>query len=924
MLASATDYYVSNAGNDLALGISASTSWKTITKVNSAFITMKPGDRILFNRGGTFYGTIIPTKSGSDGNPITIGSYGTGLNPVITGFTTISGWVNEGNGIYSKVLTSEAQTNMVIIDGVNTGMGRYPKSSYMIYESCSTNASITDNELGNTTNWTGAEAIIRKNDWTLDRCSITNHSGNILTYVSLGTTQNATANYGYFIQNDLRCVTNVGDWYHNKNTGKFYMYFGSINPTTKNVKVATINNLITNQSGIDYITLNNISLSGSIGNAVNYTWQNDHCVIQGCNISFAGQDGVRLFGDFGIIDNNQIAYCNGFGIYSYGMNALITNNALSNISTIAGQSKGWLEFVGIFVEKNDCIIRYNRIENVGYDGISLGAAANNVTIQNNLIINSCLMLNDGAAIYLSGTHSSIKIDGNIILNSIGNNAGTPNKTLMAEGIYLDENANHISVTNNTVGNCSNSGIKLHKAHDNTVLNNISFNNYTGIDFENWTGTSTIYNNTITGNIFFAKATMQFSLRFSSVTNDIPSFGTASNNYYLRPLDDNKVIYTNQTSIGPKNRTLSDWQLFTNQDASSHKSPIALSNTNDIRFEYNELKTNKIVTLDKPMIDAKGAKFVSSITLLPFTSIVLMVDPNPIQATPAYTGSIIENVSPSLVEMTYNLSLASIVPSPSAFIVQVNGINRNINSVVISGNKVLLTLASKVLFNEKVTVTYIKPGTNWIQTSAGGSASSISSQIVTNNCIESSKSNNLPVLVIKNELNYYSGFVGEIDASGSYDLDNDSLIFEWKVPENVTVSSASNSIIQFFSPMVDSETKLEFQIKVTDGIDIVTRSIYINILPYIQELTEVPGNDEIEFLIYPNPARIFINISKRRITQTPQIVKIIDFYGRIVYTCPIEPGLSDLHIPLALTPGIYIIALLSGNSTLFSQKLIINK
>ena len=33
-----------------------------------------------------------------------------------------------------------------------------------------------------------------------------------------------------------------------------------------------------------------------------------------------------------------------------------------------------------------------------------------------------------------------------------------------------------------------------------------------------------------------------------------------------------------------------------------------------------------------MIDVKGTKYVNSITLLPFTSVVLMVDPNPRQST----------------------------------------------------------------------------------------------------------------------------------------------------------------------------------------------------------------------------------------------------------------------------------------------------
>jgi len=40
------------------------------------------------------------------------------------------------------------------------------------------------------------------------------------------------------------------------------------------------------------------------------------------------------------------------------------------------------------------------------------------------------------------------------------------------------------------------------------------------------------------------------------------------------------------------------------------------------------KTNKIITLAEPMIDVKKTKYVNSVTLAPYTSVILMVDPNP--------------------------------------------------------------------------------------------------------------------------------------------------------------------------------------------------------------------------------------------------------------------------------------------------------
>ncbi|MBE0675153.1 MAG: T9SS type A sorting domain-containing protein, partial [Bacteroidales bacterium] len=100
--------------------------------------------------------------------------------------------------------------------------------------------------------------------------------------------------------------------------------------------------------------------------------------------------------------------------------------------------------------------------------------------------------------------------------------------------------------------------------------------------------------------------------------------------------------------------------------------------------------------------------------------------------PVYVSSVIENTTPSRLEMTYNLTLANITPAASAFTVRVNSSARTVSAVTISGTKVLLTLASQVVYGDVVTVAYTKPATNPLQTASGGQAVSISAQSVTNN------------------------------------------------------------------------------------------------------------------------------------------------------------------------------------------------
>src|ERR1035437_2124254 len=102
-------------------------------------------------------------------------------------------------------------------------------------------------------------------------------------------------------------------------------------------------------------------------------------------------------------------------------------------------------------------------------------------------------------------------------------------------------------------------------------------------------------------------------------------------------------------------------------------------------------------------------------------------------SPVYTSSTVENATPSLLTMTYNLTLANYIPVGSAFSVLVNSVARTVNTVVISGTKVQLNLASHILPGDIVTISYTKPTSNPIQTTSGGTATSITNQPVINNC-----------------------------------------------------------------------------------------------------------------------------------------------------------------------------------------------
>jgi hypothetical protein len=102
--------------------------------------------------------------------------------------------------------------------------------------------------------------------------------------------------------------------------------------------------------------------------------------------------------------------------------------------------------------------------------------------------------------------------------------------------------------------------------------------------------------------------------------------------------------------------------------------------------------------------------------------------------PVYIMSVLNESSPSIIDITYDVSLANIVPAASAFTVHVNSASRPLSSVSIVGGAVKVILATPVIAGDVTTISYSKPVTNPLQSLTGGLADNISSQMVTNNLI----------------------------------------------------------------------------------------------------------------------------------------------------------------------------------------------
>ncbi len=642
----ATTYYLSSSsGSDYNSGTDPSSPWQSINKINS--ISLQPGDNVLFKRGDTFYGSLKISNSGSTGNPITFGAYGSGNKPILTGFTTVSSWRNVGGNIWesTNAISNLPTLNIVLVNGVNTPIGRYPNSGFFSFQSHSGASSITSSSLSGSTNWTGAKVVVRTNRWSFAKKTITSQSGGTLYYAD-GTAEPVMNNFGFFIEDDSRTLDAQGEWYYNPNTKKLDIY--STNQPN-NVQITSVEKII---SGIhqNNVTIDNLDIRGANTDAISLE-NSQYPTITNCDISYTGVFGIQVTNSssYADIEHNNISDCGSSSIESmdFGPYYTIKYNNIKRSSLVSTILPDDYNGAAIHCPGNYSLIQYNQIDSSGYDGISFRGT--NSQVRNNFINYSCLVRDDGGGIYTGYAGEPGKvIDGNIILNSQGNSLGTATE-VHCSGIYIDDLGNNMTISNNTIANSSSAGLFVHNSNNITIKNNTLFNNgvpqsfVTGSLCLQASGPSMVKGLNISNNVFFAKNPDQLCWFYYSVAdaNDVKSFGSSDGNFFAKPIGDAQTFIIRPSSSNPGDQfNLSGWRSWSGKDGNSSSSSKTISNVSDLRFEYNPTSQSKTISLDASYVDAKGNSYDGSITLAPYSSAVL------IKNGPATNNSLLPAVNPS--------------------------------------------------------------------------------------------------------------------------------------------------------------------------------------------------------------------------------------------------------------------------------------
>jgi uncharacterized repeat protein (TIGR02059 family) len=597
---SASHYYVKNTGSDSYTGLSDAQAWATISKVNSR--TFAAGDTISFNKGDTWRETLVIPSSGTADSYIIFNSYGSGLNPRILGSAKATTWTETSSGSH---IWKSATTFSINPYTAN--------QSEIFFEN-------TDGTKSWGTYASGTSGLTSEYKWTWVSSNIyvysTSDPGSAYTSVEIP-------------QRESAVNTNRKNYFGLDGIDMFFTYWSGVGYDVTHYDM-------TNQHGL-LIANCEIGLIGA--------W--DDNIEQGYGIESVYSDMV--------VRNNRIHDCGrrGFAIDIYGSGFTASN---------------------ILVELNEF---YGGFHTTGCD-IDVGAGYNgnldNVVIRRNFF-------HEPDNSYASGPSNLIFIQNN----------NTAVCTLTNIYIY-----------NNIFKWQFGYGILMEGAQSVYIYHNTFYEKSTACPpSAAYVAVQSNSHATVENNIFYSgSSTTGLEKATNYVTNDY-------NLYY------NSTISTGSETHGvfsknPLFKSTTDYSLQATSPAIGAGTPISA-----VKTDYR---------------DSLRSTTAPTIGAFEYTGAI----PNP--TIPVYSSSVIENATPSLIEITYSLSLANIIPATSAFKVTVNSVARTVNSVSVSGSLVSLTLSSAVVFGDVVYVSYTAPASNPLQTSSGGLAASFSNALVTNNVL----------------------------------------------------------------------------------------------------------------------------------------------------------------------------------------------
>lgn len=525
---SKTDYFIAPNGNDSNSGTSTSAPFRSLSKLGS--IALVAGDRVFFQRGGTYRGTAsIYNKDGTSTMPILISAYGTGADPIISGAEAITTtWTNYSGNIYSADIPStvldyiysnsvasgtyvpySTKVPFVFYNGVAQTLARYPNvntsnpNASWLYKDIYNVAHSKESEgwfylrdsnlpaIPGGGSWVGADVVTRITNWSFITGYVEENSSGSLTMNVKKFNDNQTtptgdwktmANWGYFLQDKLGILDQAGEWYYDRATRKLYFWKpGGGAPASSSVEYSAYDTGIEIGSTSNYFIIENLDFRYYRKTSIKINPTSTGITVR-MNKFSNGMKGIIVGADdIGfILERNKFENLWQMAIDATASKGIkVTNNWLENICMVPGAVRSVWAYIAATLGSSSAtsppyLVKDNYMNNVGYIGWSGSGSG---TIERNLVEHAGMILNDGSNITYDFVpyNGLLTVKNNMLLDSQGDlTSVSPSMGANYEpkwkGTYTgDKAANNIVVDGNTISNMSKAGIWV----DHTLTFNAS-------------------------------------------------------------------------------------------------------------------------------------------------------------------------------------------------------------------------------------------------------------------------------------------------------------------------------------------------------------------------------------------------------------------------------------------------------------------
>src|ERR1035437_221983 len=446
----------------------------------------------------------------------------------------------------------------------------------------------------------------------------------------------------------------------------------------------------------------------------------DYCIVSPSSKSYITIDGLELDNakvagiyhsywttDWGnepnwIIKNCTFSYC---GVILHGANTVVQNNTFIGPGYTTGENSNAVTISGTF--SSNCIVTDNTIYGFEGRGVCFDKGSVSPTVTNN-IIHDCYSFGISFDGYGKKITGKVTATGNTVYNQTWA-SGT--------GIFLENCSETSDISKNLLYYCVRAisfknyaasgdytdqrGINIGAVASYNIIHDCNM----GVFIDNASGIDIWNNDIYAGNGSFP----------TGVTiDDAGTYFVTDIDFRNNIVNDNTIITISVQSSNYRNHFVNfDYNRVSNISVVAQRgnsSYLSLTNLKNGGYALNSISTDPLFVSSTDFHLQSGSpaigKGVSVAGLTTDYAGNKVNNPPSIGAyesgatgpPPAvYQGSVVKSATPTLLEITYDLSLANIVPAASAFSVNVNFAVRTVKAVVVSGNKVQLTLANPIVY-----------------------------------------------------------------------------------------------------------------------------------------------------------------------------------------------------------------------------------